>query len=400
MTIQASHNGCDACTSQTARNGLLRTPRDYMRRARELQAVGSPFALRAMQQAAMAHAAAAAAMRGDHRLAQRALAGLHALSDGDPSQEALTRLQSSLSARASGIRAQIQAYSQLASGVANIIAAATNDPNVVKVVRWIDFILLGRSAPEQLRLNELADFCRVWNGGVGVMAIGSVRAIGGAISAGTRNPQAAQVADMLAAFVEQATTQLCALVPEQSSAPASDPGNCRDLLCSGIGELKRVRSDGTGCECYTPTPSPTGPRDLVNDAHTVWRNTMARRLLVEAVLDNARRNPPTTPSAQRIIDNAQAINCRHACALEYAELQYIAALRGAGRPANIPAFSASVPAASRARRYVNSATAPTGCRCEGSYEAPDGSGASTASPAVLVGGVAAIGLLAMFAMKK
>ncbi|AKF03398.1 hypothetical protein DB32_000547 [Sandaracinus amylolyticus] len=262
---------------------------------------------------------------------------------------------------------------QLASGVANIIGLATRDPNVMKVIRWIDYIMgVNPSPPEQLNFRELAEFCRVWNGGVGVAALAGVRgiaAVAAAAGAATRTSSLAElgrIVNEVAGYVEMATQQICALA--QTQAPSSEGSS------SNPGDAPR------------PHPAP----DPLAEARRRWRIAMSARVLAEAFIK-------ATPNSrnQRIRENAIRNNCKYACDLENAERSYLEAKRAAGQDATIERFSSTVTPSVRPRRYVDGATAPSGCTCGGGADASRGTGSGAAGVAAAAAGVALVAYLSL-----
>lgn len=397
-----------ACACNNRLGGLAyRTPAEYLAAAKRSGNV------RDWRAAALAFATAEAAQRGDKRLAAQGLAGLKSLTgalgdvpvtlDREQIQAKFAQLaQQQAAANAETIRAAsaiaglvITALQAAGSAITDLQARATY-ATVLQVIQFAIASAAGTPATMPVLSTDavlgLVSFCGVWGTARPIVASAISSAAGGVA---LRDRSAAAAIQTLGNIVLNVGDGLCNDPQVRAAAAASQvaaPGNCQTLACPA-GQVPRARADGSGCDCGPPTD--VSPLAL---ARRNWIAAMSARKLVEGAL----RIPGPLQA------RAAQINCASSCTLYYWEQRLIAAKVAAGQPATTDEHVTSggrTPPSATPRRYIDSASAPSGCNCIGvtllvrdtpgqTYDQPDDGGGGGGGGIAVVGGVALLAFLA------
>lgn len=275
------------------------TPRSYVAKIRKYP-VGDPRRDVAVRRAALAVQAARAASAGDGVTARRSLEGLHALSRfGDIDPDALAarirfRAAGDVSTTTSRrIATTITAIAGIASAIFNLIALAL-PPDVARVFRFVDALLMGRAPAEALENADFIAFCRVWNG-----MSGGFSGVANGIIAGAVFLNAEQRSNLrdIAAWIKLILDSICSEVGPVPPLPAPVP-------------------EPPPTTVQRPDPPPPTPEAA---AWQRWRRAVVARTGVELALVS----PASTSTAAAQARARDASSAAELCAAETALLGYV-----------------------------------------------------------------------------
>lgn len=409
--------GVAGCTSCGGGSRVIahRTPAEYMAAARQREAsfgTHDPRTQKAMKEAALAYGVAAAAARGDTRLAAIGISGLRSLSDGPvlTREEISTKYAEIANRQVTANLGNLRAVAAVAGVVLAAVraaGAAISNPrdraafdSVLAVIHFAVSRAGGGTATLPPLSADAAEgmrgFCGVWTGISG--------AIDSAISAAAdgyaiRDIAAASAIRTLGSIVINVANGLCAdpqINPASGGATTTQVSaaveSCFRTTSCPSGQHRRVRADGSGCECYTPTGTESSWTPQTRATQN-YRQAVAARKLVEMAILNPTVAPPF---GSRGISPATLArnNCVSACTLAYASREVLAVT------GSVPAIPGT-PSPGGVVGYFNPATAPQDCNCAGEtvllpgrpvYEGDAGpsNGGGGATIAVAAGGAAAL----------